>query len=133
MELQFITDRVACLESVFVREMSREDTFEFTLPDLMPDMSAVLTAAGTALLRSKDPVPGCCEIAGTVENSVIFRGVKISKGAVVKNSIIMQGSYIGKDASVNCVIADKNVIIKDGRVLSGHETMPFFIGKGRMV
>ena len=74
-----------------------------------------------------------CEIEGTVENSVIFRGVKISEGAVVKNSIIMQGSYIGKDASVNCVIADKNVIIKDGRTLSGHETMPFFIGKGKMV
>lgn len=74
-----------------------------------------------------------CEIEGTVENSVIFRGVKIGKGAVVKNSVIMQGSYIGKDSKINCVIADKNVVIKDGRELSGHETIPFFIEKGRSV
>ena len=73
MELQLITDRIAFLEPVFIREMSREDTFEFTLPELMPDLSDVLTAAGTALLRSKDPVPGCCEIAGSTELSVTYR------------------------------------------------------------
>ena len=73
MELHFITERVAFLESICVRESSREDTFEFTLPDLMPDMSAVLTAAGTALLRSKDPSPGCCEITGTAELSMTYR------------------------------------------------------------
>ena len=71
-----------------------------------------------------------CEIHGTVENSIIFRGVKIGKGAVVRNSIILQDTYVGSDVSLNCVITDKNVVINDGRVLSGHQTMPFFIGKG---
>ena len=31
-----------------------------------------------------------CIIDGTVENSIISRGVKIGKGAVIKNCIIMQ-------------------------------------------
>ncbi len=70
-----------------------------------------------------------CVIEGTVENSIIFRGVHVGKGAVVKNSILFQDSYVCPNAELNCVIADKNVMIKDGRVLSGHKTMPFYIGK----
>lgn len=70
-----------------------------------------------------------CVIEGTVENSIIFRGVKVGKGAVVKNSVLFQDTYVCNGASLNCVIADKNVIIKDGRTLSGHESMPFYIGK----
>ena len=70
-----------------------------------------------------------CIIEGTVENSIIFRGVKVCKGAVVKNSILFQDTYVCEGASLNCVVADKNVTIKDGRTLSGHESMPFYIGK----
>ncbi len=74
-----------------------------------------------------------CVIEGTVENSIIFRGVHVGKGAVVKNSILFQDSYVCPNADLNCVIADKNVMIKDGRVLSGHKTMPFYIGKNMSV
>lgn len=74
-----------------------------------------------------------CVIEGKVENSILFRGVKVGKGTIVRNSILMQDTYVGADAALNCVISDKNVIIKDGRVLSGHESMPFFIGKGVMI
>lgn len=70
-----------------------------------------------------------CIIEGTVENSIIFRGVHVGKGAVVKNSILFQDTYVCPDATLNCVIADKNVMIKDGRNLSGHSSMPFYIGK----
>ena len=75
---------------------------------------------------------GCC-IEGTVENSIIFRGVHVSRGAVVKNSILLQDTYVGADTSLNCVITDKNVVIRDGRTLSGHESMPFFLSKGSMI
>ena len=71
-----------------------------------------------------------CVIEGTVENSILFRGVKVGKGTVVKNSILMQDTYTGSDVTLNCVITDKDVTIRDGRHLSGHETMPFFVGKG---
>ena len=30
-----------------------------------------------------------CVIEGTVENSVLFRGVKVGKGSVIRNSIVM--------------------------------------------
>ena len=74
-----------------------------------------------------------CTIEGEVENSIIFRGVHVGKGTVVKNSILLQDTYVGANVNLNCVITDKNVVIKDGRNLSGYETMPFFIGKGVMV
>lgn len=74
-----------------------------------------------------------CIIEGTVENSILFRGVKVGRGTVVKNSILMQDTYTGSDVTLNCVITDKDVTIRDGRHLSGHETMPFFVGKGGKV
>lgn len=74
-----------------------------------------------------------CIIDGEVENSIIFRGVKIDKGAKVKNSIIMQGSVIGENASLDCVIADKNVIVSTSRTLVGCDTYPIVINKDRSV
>ena len=74
-----------------------------------------------------------CVIEGTVENSIIFRGVKIGKGSVVKNSIIMQDSVVGSNVQLDCVITDKNVVIRDRRHLAGCEDLPYFISKGRML
>lgn len=74
-----------------------------------------------------------CVIDGVVENSILFRGVKVGKGTVVKNSILMQDTYTGDDVYLNCVVTDKNVTIKKGKMLSGHETLPFYIGKGTTV
>ncbi len=74
-----------------------------------------------------------CIIDGTVENSILFRGVKIGKGTSVKNSILMQDTLTGENVYLNCVITDKNVVLRDGRVLSGHETMPFYIRKNSTV
>ena len=74
-----------------------------------------------------------CIIEGTVENSIIFRGVKVGRGSVVRNSILLQDTVVGSGVFLNCVVTDKNTVVRDERVLSGHETMPFFIGKGIMV
>lgn len=74
-----------------------------------------------------------CEIEGTVENCILFRGVKIGKGSVVRNSIIMQDSVIGSGVQLDCVITDKNVVIRDRRRLAGCEELPYFIAKGRML
>ena len=72
-----------------------------------------------------------CRIEGNVENSVLFRGVKVSRNATVKNSIIMQDTYIGEGTYINCVISDKNAFVRDGRLLSGTEEQPYFISKGQ--
>lgn len=74
-----------------------------------------------------------CVIEGTVENSILFRGVKIGRNTHVKNCILMQDTYTGNNVYLNCVVTDKNVVVRDGRVLSGHETLPFFIGKNESV
>ncbi len=74
-----------------------------------------------------------CIIGGTVENSVLFRGVTVSPGAVVKNSIVFQGTTIGECSELSCVITDKDVVIKNQRKLSGHSHLPFFVGKGEVL
>jgi glucose-1-phosphate adenylyltransferase len=74
-----------------------------------------------------------CIIEGTVENCILHRGVKICRGAVVKNSIIMRDTIISENASLNCVISDRNVVVKDSRILSGCEELPFYIAKGKMI
>ena len=88
--------------------------------------------AATAQVRNSMVADGCV-IEGTVENSIIFRGVHVGKGTVVKNCILLQDTYVGSDAKLDCVISDKNVMVKDGRTLAGHETLPFFLPKGTMV
>lgn len=70
-----------------------------------------------------------CIIEGTVENSVIFRGVKIGKDTVVKDSVIMQGTVIGSNCNITSIITDKNVEISDEKVLTGSETYPVYITK----
>ena len=74
-----------------------------------------------------------CVIEGTVINSVLFRGVKVEKGAVVKNSVLFGGTHVGKNASLNCIVTDKDVYISDGINLSGNDNMPFYIQKNRKV
>jgi glucose-1-phosphate adenylyltransferase len=74
-----------------------------------------------------------CQIFGEVENSIIFRGTKIGKGTVVKNSILFQDTFTGENVTLNCVIADKNVVIRDNKNLSGDETLPFYLSKGKMI
>lgn len=74
-----------------------------------------------------------CIIEGEVENSILFRGVIVNKGAIIKNSIIMQGTQVGGEAKIDHVITDKNVIIGDSRMLSGSPQYPVFIGKKAVV
>ena len=73
------------------------------------------------------------EIEGTVINSILFRGVKVGKGTVVKNSILMQDTIVGDNVQLNCVVTDKNVTIKDRNNLSGCETLPYYVSKNVMV
>lgn len=74
-----------------------------------------------------------CTIDGTVENCILFRGVKIGRGAVVKNCILFQDTVVGENVFMNCVISDKNTVIRDGNVLSGHPSKPYYIGKNQML
>ena len=74
-----------------------------------------------------------CVIEGTVENSILFRGVKVGRNCTVKNCILMQDTITGENVFLNYVIADKNVVVRDGRMLSGCDVQPYYIEKGKMI
>jgi glucose-1-phosphate adenylyltransferase len=115
---------------------------------LNPEVSDELFGAGKIFTKVKDEAPAKyneeavvrnsiiadgCIIEGTVENSVLFRGVTIKKGSVVKDSIIMQGSIIEENSTLNYAILDKNVTLSGGRCLKGEGSWPIIIGKNVIV
>ena len=74
-----------------------------------------------------------CVIEGEVENSILFRGVKIAKGAVVKNCVLMQDTVVEPNVELDCVVTDKNVKITAGKKLSGTESFPVYVQKKHTV
>ncbi len=74
-------------------------------------------------------IAASCIVAGTVENSILFRDVQVGQGAVVRNSVLMQHCVISPGAVVENLICDKNVTITPEVKLSGSESRPFVIGK----
>ena len=70
-----------------------------------------------------------CVVEGTVENSIIFRGVHIAKGAVVKNSIVMQNSVIEENCDIENVIIDKECTLRASKRLVGQPVCPVILPK----
>lgn len=60
-----------------------------------------------------------CVIDGEVENSVLFSGVHIEKGAKVTNSVIMCDTIIGKNSKVDRAIFGRKVVVKDNLEVAG--------------
>ena len=74
-----------------------------------------------------------CIIEGEVENSILFRGVKVGKGAWVKNCVLMQDTVIEADAGVEYVVTDKNATITRGKIIKGTVTFPVYVAKYQIV
>ena len=72
-------------------------------------------------------------IDGKVENSILSRGVKVGKGAVVENSIIFTHTEIADGAILNYVISDKSAIIQNVKTLEGKEDELIVIPQGAKV
>jgi len=83
---------------------------------------------GDACVRNSIVAEGCI-IEGTVENSILFRGVRVEKGAKIKDSLIMQESVIEKNADLQYCILDKEVTVSQGRTLKGEPQYPLVISK----
>lgn len=92
------------------------------------DEAPVRYAIGARCVSSM--VADGCIVEGDVENCVLFRGVRVGKGAKLKNCIIMQGSEIEEDVILENVITDKNVCISAGQNMRGAAQFPVFIAKG---
>ncbi len=74
-----------------------------------------------------------CIIEGEVENSILFRGVKVGKGAKIKNCVLMQDTIVEDGASLEYFISDKNVTITAGKVIKGTDTFPVYAAKRQVV
>lgn len=74
-----------------------------------------------------------CVIEGEVENCVLFKGVKIGKGAKVKNCVLMQDTVVEDGASLEYIITDKNVTVTKGKELKGTDSFPVYVAKLEVV
>ncbi|NLL41781.1 MAG: glucose-1-phosphate adenylyltransferase subunit GlgD [Firmicutes bacterium] len=74
-----------------------------------------------------------CTIEGTVENSILFRGVEVGAGVVIKDSIVMQKAKLGPGVALRNVILDKDVTISAGKSLAGDPSFPVVISKAATV
>ena len=74
-----------------------------------------------------------CIIEGEVENSILFRGVRIGRGAKVKNCVLMQDTGVEAGASAEYVVTDKNVTITEGKEMKGTDTFPVYVAKYQVV
>ena len=74
-----------------------------------------------------------CNIEGTVENSILFPGVVVEAGAVVRNCVLFKETAVRRGATLSYLIADKNVEVLEGRTLMGHSSYPIVLAKGSRV
>ena len=111
----------------------RADLFNPARPIRTKDQSNPSTYYGPESKSVSSLVADGCQIEGEVENSILFRGVVVEKGAKVSDSVLMQGTVVKAGASLSYVIADKDVVVNDGRMLMGHLTYPLAIAKGSVV
>ena len=74
-----------------------------------------------------------CRIEGTVVDSILFPGVVVEPGAVIRNSVLFKETVVRRNAQLGYVIADKDVEILADRTLMGHATYPIVLRKGSKV
>lgn len=111
----------------------RDEIFNENQPILTRTKDSVPTKYGDNACVKNCFVADGCVIDGHVENSVIFRNVRIDAGAKIKNSVIMQNSHVESEASLNCAVVDKNAIVTPYKKLHAEKSLPIVVKKGRIV
>ena len=115
----------------FLKKTYRDQAFEKPVYTKVKDSVPTLYKDGCYVRNSL--IADGCKIEGHVENSILSRGVRVEHAAVVKNSIIMQNTDIKSGALVEYVISDKDVIVREGREVIGHEKYPLLLAKKSIV
>ncbi len=131
--------RLTTVSSYYARSMDllrsdvELDIFNPDHPIRTKDRSDPSTYLASGSRTTHSLIADGCIIEGTVEDCVIFRGVKVGKDAIVRNCVLMQDTVIEEGANIRHVITDKDVTIKAHRSLSGHSSYPLCIDKGSIV
>jgi glucose-1-phosphate adenylyltransferase len=131
--------KIDTLEGYFKASMAFLDT---------KTRQSLLEGSGPVYTKVKDEVPARyskdsvvsnslvtdgCVVEGSVENSILFRGVQVAKGAALKNCVIMQECQIQSNAVLENVILDKKCTILRGRRLVGTQNYPMVVSKGSTI
>ena len=133
------TARIADRKSFFEENMRLLDpkNLDALFPENKPVYTKVHDNAPTRYAMDchvkNSMVADGCIIEGEVENCVLFRGVKVKKGAKVKNCVLMQNTVVEAGAEVEYTVTDKNVKITADKKLSGTDTFPVYVAKGHTV
>ncbi|MEL4860481.1 glucose-1-phosphate adenylyltransferase subunit GlgD [Pseudoflavonifractor phocaeensis] len=131
--------RVLSVAGYFQRSMElldptvRASLFNPDRPVKTKDQSNPSTYYGPDARSVNSLISDGCVIEGTVENSILSRGVRVEKGARVENCILMQRTTIQQGAVLRYAITDKNVRVCQSRMLMGHGTYPLVIAKNEIV
>ncbi|HZG85337.1 glucose-1-phosphate adenylyltransferase [Paenibacillus sp.] len=65
-----------------------------------------------------------CSVYGEVDRSVLFYGVTVEKGAVVRDSVVMPNAVVGEGARVYRAIIGEGTIIEPGAVVGDPNSPP---------
>jgi glucose-1-phosphate adenylyltransferase len=74
-----------------------------------------------------------CVIEGQVENSILFRGVRVGPGARVKDSVLLPKVTVEGGAVVEQAILDKDAVITRRKFIKGDHKFPFVVGKSAII
>jgi glucose-1-phosphate adenylyltransferase len=70
-----------------------------------------------------------CRVFGRVENSLLFPGVVVGEGSLVRDSILFSGAQVHRRCRVSRCILDKQVVVGDGAVLGTDQAAPASLGR----
>ena len=114
-------------ESVMSQLFHQENLIYTKVKDEIPTSYGINAKVSNCLIADG------CFINGEVSNSILFRGVRVSRDVKITNSIIMQGSEIHEKSILENVILDKEVIVRVGKRLTGQPDFPVMIGKRAII
>ncbi len=107
-----------------LEEKVRSDVFDRENPVYTKTRDDMPAKYGISACAKHSIIADGCIIEGTVKNSILFKGVKVGKNAVVENCVLMEGAVVGNNSTVKNIIADRFVQITDDRQVDGsNDTM----------
>ncbi len=72
MDMELQNTRLGGYRPVYQALLRQEETLESIVPDALPDVSRIVQATGSVLLRQKETVDGSVRVTGNVRTSVLY-------------------------------------------------------------
>jgi len=91
----------------------------YSLSPYQPPQYIAPTAKATRSLLNEG-----CFVYGEVDHSVLFYGVRVEKGALVRDSVIMPNVTIGEGAKVYRAIIGEGTVVEPGAVIGDPNAAP---------